>query len=129
MCLITCSSCSRTVVTGESCYPAGTDYRNAEYRVVVVSTGARGKAYTDYGQKIVRTIVFPKTGPQTTNVFNLNVGNLDWTVNWRDSSNFTVDFFESNKSAQPRALPSVRFALDPRRKAFVVVESASDPVP
>ena len=85
---------------GEYTYVSSTTYfptnatQHTEYTLVVEADGQRGKAYSDFGRKRVRVVLFHKGSNLMQEEYTIEAGDLDWQVRWDDFSSPQIRFFE-----------------------------------
>jgi hypothetical protein len=82
-----------TYNSSDTYFPTNATHRT-EYTLVVEADGQRGKAYSDFGQKRVRVVLFHKGSNLMQEEYTIEAEDLGWKVRWDDFSSPQIRFFE-----------------------------------
>ena len=75
-------------------YPPGSDYRSAQYHLVIGVDGARGRAYVDRTSKSVHATIWKGETKVLEREYRLTAADLNWSVNWNTLDQLRITFWE-----------------------------------
>lgn len=81
-CVAFFANCSRMEVTGENCYPPGSDWKTCQFRLVVEVDGQYGKSFNDETRKDVHLRLFNGTQKCFTTNDVASGADISWQVEW-----------------------------------------------
>jgi len=120
-------------------YPPGSDYRSAQYHLVIGVDGARGRAYVDRTSKSLHVTIWKGETKVLEREYRLAAGSLEWNVTWNTLEDLRITFFEYGKPVPgkeqagdvtkvPRQVFAVAFTFDETARSFVEAPAPVDVV-